>query len=181
MDAVVSCVERVGLRGFTLEDVAAEGAASRATIYRHFPGGRQELVQATITREVSRFWADLAAAVSDAGGVENQLVMAVMVAHERITGDQLLQRLVASEAEEFLPALMESEPLVHMALREYLVSVLAGERLAPGLDVDDAGDYLARMLLNHIASPGTWDLDDEAAVRRLVRTQFLGGVLAPSD
>ena len=34
------------------------------------------------------------------------------------------------------------------------------------------------MLLIHIGSPGRWDMTDEAQVRRLVRTQFLAGVVA---
>ena len=61
MDAVVACVDRGGLAGFALEDVAAEAGVSRATIYRHFEGGRDQLVREAVTREVARFWTELAA------------------------------------------------------------------------------------------------------------------------
>jgi hypothetical protein len=35
------------------------------------------------------------------------------------------------------------------------------------------------MLLTYIGSPGRWDTGDIDEVRRLVRTQFLGGIVAP--
>ena len=102
-----------------------------------------------------------------------------MLAEEKLRTHDLLQRLLVSEPDEFLPALFESEPLVHLVVRDYLRTLLEGERLAPGVDRDEAADYLARMLLVHIGSPGRWDMTDEAQVRRLVRAQFLSGVLGP--
>ena len=37
------------------------------------------------------------------------------------------------------------------------------------------------LFLSYLGSPGQWDLTDEAAVHRLVRTQFLAGVLDRPD
>jgi AcrR family transcriptional regulator len=178
MDAVVACVDRRGLAGFALEDVAAEAGVSRATIYRHFQGGRDQLVREAVTREVARFWTDLAVAVEDIDDLESRLVVGMMLATERLQTHDLLQRLLAMEPEEFLPALFESDPLVHLVVRDYLGDLLQGAQLAPGVDPTDAADYLSRMLLSHIGSPGRWDMTDEAQVRRLVRTQYLAGVLA---
>lgn len=70
IDAVLVCVERVGLRGFALEDVAAEAGVSRATIYRHFDGGREQLVREAVGRELARFWSDLAADVAHIDDLE---------------------------------------------------------------------------------------------------------------
>lgn len=177
MDAVLVCVDRVGLGGFALEDVAAEAGLSRATIYRQFEGGREQLIRETVTREVARFWGELAATVAGEPDLESRIVLGVMEAHRKIAGHDLLQRLVAAEPEEFIPALLESEPLVHMVLRDYTIGLLAGEVLADGVDLGEAADYLTRMLLSHIGSPGRWDLTDRDQVTRLVRTQFLGGIL----
>jgi hypothetical protein len=101
-----------------------------------------------------------------------------MSANQRIAGHQLLQKLLGSEPEELLPSLFESESIVNVLLRQYLEGLLASERLRPGVDPAEAADYLARMLVMHIGSHGRWDLLDADDVRRLVRTQFLAGVLA---
>jgi AcrR family transcriptional regulator len=178
MDAVVICIDERGLGGFALEDVAARAGVSRATIYRWFDGGRPQLVRESVTREVGRFWAELAEAVSDIPDLEGRLVTGMMLAEDKLRSHDLLQRLLVSEPDEFLPALFESEPLVHLVLRDYLQVLLENEELAEGVDRDDAADYLARMLLVHIGSPGRWDMTDESQVRRLVRTQFLAGVVA---
>jgi AcrR family transcriptional regulator len=180
MDAVVSCVERVGLSGFALEDVAAEAGVGRATIYRHCPGGRGQLVREAVTREVGRFWQALAEDVAGEPTLEDRLVQGLMAANRRLADHELLQRLLAAEPQEILSALMTSEPIVDMLLRDYLRGLLRGQRLAPGVDLDEAADYLSRMVLAHIGSPGRWDTADPDQVLRLVRTQFLGGITPPA-
>ncbi len=49
---------------------------------------------------------------------------------------------------------------------------------AAGVDLPRAAEYTARMALSLIASPGRHDLDDPDEVRRLVRGELLGGLLA---
>src|SRR5260370_1129725 len=67
--------------------------------------------------------------------------------------------------------------------RHHLLPLLAAEaaagRLRPGVDVDHAADFLARVGLSLIGSPGRWDLEDPDEVRTLVRTELLGGILRP--
>jgi hypothetical protein len=60
----------------------------------------------------------------------------------------------------------------------YVVTQLFKLKLNPELDPEDIAEYLARMLLSIIISPGSWDLSNEADVRRLVKTQFLASLSA---
>ena len=46
------------------------------------------------------------------------------------------------------------------------------------MDVDWAAEYIARLFLSYLGSHGSWDMADRDQVRRLVRTQLLGGVVA---
>ena len=68
-------------------------------------------------------------------------------------------------------------PAVLALLRDDLAQRLAGERLRPGVDPGEAADVLSRLALSLIGTRGAWDLDDPAAVRRLVRGHLLAGVL----
>ena len=177
LDAAVACVDRSGLGGFALEDVATEAGVGRATIYRHFAGGRDQLVSEAVTREVARFWGELADHVRHLGPIEDRLVEGLMEARRRIGHNDLLQRLLSAEPDDFLPKLLESDSLVHVVLVGYLRDLLAREKLKERANLDEAADYLARMLVSHIAAAGQWDLTDSDAVRRLVRTQFLSGIV----
>jgi hypothetical protein len=91
-----------------------------------------------------------------------------------------MSNLNATEIEELAIALRPSEALVHEVIRSYLRDLLAEEQVAgqvrADLDVSEAADYLARMLLSVLGAPVGRDLSDEIATRDLVRTQFLGGI-----
>lgn len=177
--ATLACAEDKGLSGFALEDVAVHAGVARASIYRHFPGGRAQLIEDTIAWEVARFWAQLVEAVADADGLAEVLERGLSEAHRAIEGHELLQRMLANEPGELLSSLLASEPVLHDVVRDYLRALLDREVLVCGVDADDAADYLARMFQTCMSSPGRWDLDDPEQVRRLVATEFLAGVLAP--
>ena len=86
--------------------------------------------------------------------------------------------MLETEPERLMPQLTQSMPLVRAALAGYLTARLRHERLAPGVDADEAGEWLARMGLSFIVAGGSWDLTDPAEVSRLVRTELLAPVLA---
>lgn len=182
LDATYAEVAEHGLGALTVEGVAVRAGSSRATVYRHFPGGRDELVGRTIRREVGRFFAEvLAAAPSADGDLVDHVAGLVSAAHRLLGEHDVLQRLLAEEADAIVPSLALVFPLVEEALAGHLRGLLAqaAERgaLRPGADPDEAADHCARLVLSYVGSEGRWHLDDLDQARRLVRTRVLAGVL----
>jgi hypothetical protein len=62
-------------------------------------------------------------------------------------------------------------------VRDHLRPYIEAADLAPGTDPDDAADFLARNVLSFLMAAASWDLDDPAEVRRLVRQNLLAGIL----
>jgi len=48
LEGAYACVARRGMAKTTVDDVAAASGVSRATIYRIFPGGKEEVLRETV-------------------------------------------------------------------------------------------------------------------------------------
>lgn len=176
--AVVSCAGRVGLRRITVDEVAREAGVGRASVYRWFPGGREQLVDEAVTWEVARFFARVVAAVEDAPDLRTRLAVGLHFAHRAIEEHEVLQRLLATEPGGLLPQLQQTAPLVVAVLRDTLAEYVAAEpRRRPDVDPVEAGEWLARMVLSFMVEQGRWDLDDLEEAQRLVDTELLAGVV----
>ncbi len=176
--AAVICVGRSGFAKTSLDAVASQAKVGRATVYRYFPGGRDELFDATIAWEVDRFFKRLAVEVEGAGGIAERLEVGLPFAHRSLAEHEVFQKVLETEPQRLLPHLSTSVPLMIDTLRLYLTPLLAVEELAPGVDIDEAADYLARMILTFIRGEGSWDLADPRQVRDLVRRHLLAGIVA---
>jgi AcrR family transcriptional regulator len=178
LEATYVCVARWGLSKTTVEDAAREAGLSRATVYRYFPGGRDELVDAVVSWQYQRFFGRLYDEVHGATSLDEVLERGLALARRSILEHEVLQKVLQTEPEVLLPKLtVESTRAVAM-ISGFLVPYLAEEQLAPGVGVHEAADFLARMILSYISSPGAWDLADPAALATLVRAELLSGVLA---
>ena len=181
MSAALASVGESGMGGFSLEDVAGRAGVSRTTIYRHFPGGRSQLIEQTATWEIARFWGRLATAVEELPTLEDRLVAGLVIGRRVITRSSILANLLDPELEQLIAAVQPSEPLIHGVIRGYMresLEAAAAEGLVrDGVDLDDAADYLMRMTLSWLGSPAGVDLTDEVAVREVVHREFLAGVL----
>ena len=178
LGAAYACIARYGIAKTTVEDVARESGLSRATVYRTFPGGRDELIREVVSWEIGRFFTDLAHAVADADGFEDVVERALFHAHRAVREHEVLQKLLLTEPEKLVPQItMETSRFVPL-IAAFAEPYLAKEQLRPGIDRREAADYVARMVVSHIASPGRWDLTDEDQVRSLVRTEILAGIVA---
>jgi AcrR family transcriptional regulator len=181
LEAAYACVARWGLSKTSVEDVTKEAGLSRSTLYRYFPGGRDELISAVVGWEYDRFFARLYEAVRDATSLEVVMERGLTFAHRSITEHEVLQRVLQTEPELLLPAMtVKSEATVRL-VAAFLTPYLERHRLAPGVRVDEAADFLARMVLSYMTAPGRWDLEDPEQVARLVRAELLGGILPPSS
>jgi AcrR family transcriptional regulator len=177
LEAAYACVARYGIGKTTMEDVAREAKVSRATVYRTFPTGKDQLVREVVAWEAARFFQRLAAAVDRAPDVTAVVEEALVFAHRAIDDHAVLQKILQTEPELLIPLLTgQSEVLVGF-VRTFLLPRLADAELRPGLTPGAAADYVARMVLSFIGSPGQWDLYDGGQVTELVRTELLAGVL----
>jgi len=180
LEATYVCVARHGLAKATVEDVAREASLSRATVYRHFPGGRDELLREAIAWETTRFFVRLADAVSGTSDFTGLVEEALLFARRAIDDHVVLQKVLRTEPDRLLPTLTVESLKILVHIRAFLIPHLEAEpRLRPGVDVAEAAEYVARMFLSWIGAPGRWDLGDRDQVRRLVRTELLAGLLEP--
>jgi AcrR family transcriptional regulator len=178
LGATVTCVGRSGMAGLTLEQVATEAGVGRATVYRYFAGGRDQLVGEAITWEVAGFFTRLADEVESSATLRERLERGLVFAHRSMADHEVFQYLLATERERLLVRLADLAPLSLAIVQGYLAGFVAREELLEGVDVDAASWYLARMVLSFLTSPGSWDLDDPDQVTELVDTVFLAGVVA---
>lgn len=178
VDAAYACMARDGIATATVEGIAREAGVSRATVYRLFPGGREELASAAVTSGVAQFFEALRTDIGDAPDLATMLERWLVAGRHRLDEHAVLQRALHDEPDQVVPLLATVVPLVLGVLRADLSERLAGERLRPGVVPAEAADLLARLMVSVIGSPGSCDTDDPAAVRRLVRGRLLAGVVA---
>jgi AcrR family transcriptional regulator len=176
LEGTYGCLARQGIAATSIEDAARAAGVSRATVYRHFPGGREELMTAVIAWETLRFFERLAERVADAPDIETILVDALIFGHRAIEQHAVLQKVLEAEPGLLLPKLSEETARLVEAIRSFLVARFAGHGLPDGLAAHDAADYVARMLLSFMSAPGRWDLSDRAQVVTLVRSELIAGL-----
>ncbi len=181
--ATYRCVERFGLGKTTIDDVVKESGVSRASIYRQFPGGRDELLLETVGWELGNYFTVLADHVRDAPNLEDLLGRGLVFARRSVAAHGVLRKIMDTEPERLLPLLttesVKTLPFIADFLHPYLVREADAGRLRAGVDLDRAADYLARSILSLIGAPGRWNLEDPADVAALVRGELLAGITVP--
>jgi len=88
----------------------------------------------------------------------------------------VLQRILQTEPETLLPSLTVNANETHKLVAAFLLPYLVRHGMDNGAHLERAADFLARMVLSYIGSPGRWDLNDPAQVSRLVGAELLAGV-----
>ncbi len=84
LQATYDCVARWGINKTTVEDAASEAGVSRATVYRYFPGGRDELMSAVVGWEFARFFRRLYEEVHDAETLEEVMERGLLFARRAV-------------------------------------------------------------------------------------------------
>ncbi len=179
VEAAYACVARRGVAKTTVEDVAREGGMSRATVYRAFPGGRDEVISATVGWATLDFFGRLYDHIQGAADLEEMMERGILFAYRAIVDHEVLQRVMQTEPDKLLPVLTVESNRIRSGIADVLAPYLAERGLAEGVDLGEAADLLARMVLSYISAPGRWDLEDPEQVARLVRSELLAGVVGP--
>jgi len=175
-----------GIRRTSLDDIARTAGVGRATLFRRF-ASREALMRALASREVQRSIAAVDAQVTAIEDPQEFLVAGVLAVMHEIASNELLQRLLVTDAKQMLPLLTSrSTPILTMG-RVYMAGQLQrlidqGARVAP--DPDVIAELLARLVLSLALNPdGVLPLKDDEALSRLVRSTIapliLRGEAAP--
>ena len=176
LEAAYACVARYGLAKTTMEDVAREARLSRATVYRYFPGGKEQLVAEVVSWESGRFFERLTQAVAHHVELADLLEEALLFAHRAVEEHQVLQKILETEPERLLPMLTTQSGRLIALVKQFLAVAMQRSPLEAGVDLDAAADHLARMVLSFISGQGAADLTDRAEVRKVV-DRLLAGVV----
>ena len=181
-DATLRCIAQNGISATTVEAIAVEAGVGRATVYRHFPGGRAEVILAAGQRELERFARLLAADLQAATTLQDLLVVAVHGSAWALRTSGPIEELLSREPELILPHLgFDRMPEVFTIgadlLRPHLRRFLADDRAA-----DRLAEWVTRLVLSHQLVPSAdLDLDDRDAVRAHLRTFVLPGLSATTS
>lgn len=158
VDAAEKCFARYGVAKTTVEDIAVAAGMSRATVYRAFAGGRDEVILAVLLADLRRFLDALADRLRGQTSVEDAIVDgivdAVAFARDEPRVGLLLapdaaghtQAAVAGAAERVLDLCADYvRPQFARAQRQ---GVLRGD-----IDVEGTVEFLFRTISSLIALP----------------------------
>ncbi len=178
VDATLECLARHGASKTTVDDIARQAGVSRATIYRVFPGGREELLSAVVDTEMARLFSALGVRLGEAPDLTEALVGGIVEASTRIRGHRALAYLVEHEPEMVLGHLAfdESDRLLATASR------FAAPFLSRWMSPPEAGrvaEWATRIVLSYAIAPSLcMDLTRPAMARRLVQQFVVPGIRA---
>lgn len=178
LDAAAACALRYSIRRMTVEDIDREAGVSRATIYRVFRGGRDEIITRAVQREVDGFFAELAGRLEGISDPVELLARGLEEAHAMLAEHALWQKVAETEMDLVVSRLTVEAGRVVEYVADFLSRHL-DEEVCGGPVTGDGSwgqtcGYLARMFLSYLEAPGGWDMTDPAEVRELVATQMLG-------
>ena len=183
--ATLSCIDADGLAATSVEDIARSASVGRATIYRHFPGGREQVLSETITWEVGRFFAAIEQSITAAPDLASKIDAAFVAGDRALAEHALLHGLLRTEPEAVLSELAVATDLVLGVIVAYIADELGAEiiagRVRADLDIELAADHLGRLFLSYLGTPGEWDLSDPVRRAELVLSRFMAGILTPES
>ncbi|HEY1652307.1 MAG TPA: helix-turn-helix domain-containing protein [Acidimicrobiales bacterium] len=178
VDGALRCLARQGIAKTTVDDIAREAGFSRATAYRAFPGGKDDILAAVVETEVARLFSSLAVVMGEAHDLEDVIVAGMVEAARRLRWHQALGYLLAREPGAVLPALTFAGQDRVLLVAGDLATPFFARWLEPE-QASRAAEWAVRIVLAYCSDlmPAT-DLTDPDATRALVRAFVLPGILA---
>lgn len=181
IDAAEVCLRDKGIRSTTVSEVAEVAGVSRGWLYRHFPD-KNSLLGAAIVRLDEAYWSDSHAMLERIIGLDEQI--AAGIRHGRTAyadPGALLMKLRLDEPEEFAACagagVQGLVPDLGAFWVRYLVAARDNGEIHADVDVAEASEWVARVLLSLATVPGDrLDPSDHEAVLAHVRRYVMPGL-----
>jgi AcrR family transcriptional regulator len=182
IDAAESCFDRYGVAKTSVEDIADAAKVSRATVYRYFAGGHDELALEVAKREFARFTEETSRKTNRRPSFAEGLVEAVLFTVRAARERPKIAMVIVPESAGLTTPIQGGAVVLHGAVRGMLAPVLdrAKERGSArlDLDVDEAAEWTIRMISSLLALPSQRRIADE---RRFLHDFFIPAFLPRAD
>jgi AcrR family transcriptional regulator len=186
IDAAEKCLRTKGIRSTTVSEVAEAAQVSRGWLYRHFPD-KAALLGAAIVRLNEAWWSEVHAMLEPLEGLDQQITKGVVNARTAYDDPgTLLMRLRMEEPEEFAACagagVQGLVPDLGAFWRRYLEAAVDNGEIHPDTRIDEASEWVARVIISLVTVPGdALDPDDPEQVRAHVRRYVMPGLRVDSD
>ncbi|GAA3388739.1 TetR/AcrR family transcriptional regulator [Cryptosporangium minutisporangium] len=178
LDATERLMKQIGIGKTSMADVARAANVSRGTLYRYFDS-RETLLDALSQRTTDRFFADAAAAMDASTGLAEQvgkfsetMIRALHPGPDQFGNSRTAMiRMLITQSPQ---ALRRTSKF----LRPYIQAALERGEVRTDLDVDDASEWLARMLLSFTVFQTSiaYEADDPESVSSFVQRYAIDGL-----
>lgn len=180
LDAAEDCFSLVGVRGTSIEDIAAAAGVSRITVYRRI-GNRDQVVLSVLLRIVDRYLSRLRPRLLAQPDLASAVVLLIRSTVNAARRDDL-SLLFASEERGATGAPIPGA-MPPLAERFGAAIAAAAERLPGELTAEvtplDAGEWVLRVIVSLATTEPARDRS-AAEADQLVRRLVLPGLLAPA-
>ncbi len=178
VEAAAACFARAGIAKTSVEDIAAAAGVSRATVYRAFTGGRDELILSVVLRDLAAFLDRLAARLAHETSVEAAIVEGVMDAVHWVRDAPRVSPFLAPDSAGHAQAAVAgaAERVLELCCDYVRPSFEAAQReglLRAGIDLEGTIEFLYRIISSMTVMPRA---RDDEATRRFLRT-YVAAVL----
>jgi AcrR family transcriptional regulator len=177
LDAAQALVARWGVAKTSVRDIAVESGISRATVYRVFPGGKQQVFVTLAHREVATYAEAVADAIDSGHDLADAVTRGIVVAARLLRDHDAAQFVLLHEPGLFTPVLGFRG--VDVLFRE--AATRLGPRLERFVPADRAAwavEWATRLFVSYVANPNhDADLSDVEVTSRLVE-HFLAPAFA---
>ncbi len=171
----------VGIRKTTMEDIAREARAGKATLYRHF-ANKDAVIDALLVREASRLERTLVAAAAPHAQASVRIEAAFTSGVRFFVEHPVLTKGRDEEPGILLPRITANRgPLVQMALELFTGLIEAGVSSGELRSVDprEAAEVIVRLILSYFSFPPMYvRVDDPAAAADFAHHLVAGGLRA---
>jgi len=176
IDGTLTCLARHGTTKTTVDDIARQAGVSRATVYRVFPGGRDEMLAAVVDTEMARLFSALGVRLGEAGDLTEALVAGIVEASTRISNHPALAYLVEHEPDVVLGHLAFDESNRLLATASRFTAPFLARWMSPS-EAERVTEWATRIVLSYAIAPSPLlDLTDPSDAEHLVTTFVIPGI-----
>jgi AcrR family transcriptional regulator len=175
LDAALTCLGRWGVAKTTVDDIARESGVSRASIYRHFVGGKAAIIAELSQRETALCVDAICSAMWAADTLVDAIVAGAHASATLTLEHPIIRQIVEHDRDRLMGYLAFDRIDPVLAAGVGICSPALARFLSPA-EASEACEWIARFALSFTLQPGSADLLDIASIRRFVETYLPPGL-----